>query len=272
MRESCRSLKPGVATLLIVTGVFAQSPVARPLFDAFEVASIKPTPPDWAGGRWIRMQSANRFAARNHALRTLAAAAFNLSPQAISGGPGWVDSEHFDVLAKTPSEVRPTLDEQMSMLRTLLTDRFKLTFHREPKELSIYSLTVAKTGSKLKETTVSPDATPEGPPPLVFVVSPQSVRLPGRYATIAELASVMQRALLDKPVVDRTGLRARYDFDLEFAPDESVFGGMLGKGPEDSTLPGLFAAMQQQLGLRLEATRGPVQAMVIDHVERPTEN
>ena len=78
------------------------------------------------------------------------------------------------------------------MLRKLLADRFKLTFHREQKELSIYALSVAKGGSKLKETTASPDASPEGPPPLIFVVSPQLIRLPGRNASIAELATVMQ--------------------------------------------------------------------------------
>jgi uncharacterized protein (TIGR03435 family) len=86
------------------------------------------------------------------------------------------------------------------------------------------------------------------------------------------LASVLQRAALEYPVLDRTGLSARYDFDLEFAPDETVFGGALGKGPDDATKPGLFAAMQQQLGLKLEATKGPVSALVIDHVERPSAN
>jgi len=257
-------LKYAVLFTAGAVGVFAQS--------AFEVASIKLTPPDWAAGRFIRMQSANRFIARNHAVRTLIAAAFNLSPRAILGGPDWVDSEHYDITAKTPGELRPNLNEQMAMLRALLADRFKLTFHREPKELSIYALTVAKGGSRLKETTVSPDATPEGPPPLIFVVSPQAVRLPGRDASVAELASVLQRAALDHPVLDRTGLSGRYDFDLEFAPDDAVFGGALGKGPDDAAKPGLFAAIQQELGLRLEATKGSVEVMVIDHVERPSEN
>jgi uncharacterized protein (TIGR03435 family) len=89
---------------------------------------------------------------------------------------------------------------------------------------------------------------------------------------MAELASVMQRAALDYPVLDKTGLSARYDFDLEFTPDETVFGGALGVGADDSAKPGLFAAISQQLGLRLEATRGSVEALVIDRVERPSEN
>jgi len=267
-----KSLRAAFAALIVAaSGMFAQSTANRPNFIEFDVASIKPTPPG-AGGRWIRMQSTHEFAAKNHALKTLVAAAYNLNPRAISGGPAWVDSDRFDIVAKAPSAVRPNLDEQMSMLRKLLADRFQLTFHREQKELRIYALTVAKGGPKLKESAVSPDALPEGPPPLIFVVSPQLVRLPGRYATMADLASVMQRAALDYPVVDKTGLSARYDFDLEFTPDETVFGGAGGGASDDSAKPGLFAAISQQLGLRLEAVRGPVEALVIDHVERPSEN
>jgi uncharacterized protein (TIGR03435 family) len=247
----------------------AQTP-PRPRFEAFEVATIKPTDPN-PTGRWIRMQSANRFQAHNHAVRTLIAAAYDLNPQAISGGPPWVDSDHWDILAKTPGEVRPNLDEQMAMLRRLLRERFQLAFHRESKEFSIYTLSVAKGGPKPKESTIKPDATPEGPPPLVFVLSPTGARLPARYATMAEFASVLQRSPLDRPVVDRTGLSGRYDFDLEFAPDESVWGGTVPR-PEKSDLPGLFQAVQEQLGLRLEATKGPVEALIIKHIERPSEN
>lgn len=260
--------------VLVAVGSFGQPPETRPKFDAFEVATIKPTAPDWSGGRFIRMQSADRFVARNHALRTLLAAAYELHPHAIVGGPAWTDSDRYDILAKTPGTVRPNLNEQMAMLRKLLTDRFKLTFHRGSKELPIYALTVAKTGAKLKESAASQDASPEGPPPLVFVISPQLVRLPGHNASMSELASVMQRAALDRPVVDKTGISGRYDFDLEWTPDESQFGGVLGRpaSSDDSGKPGLFAAIQQQLGLRLEATRGMVALLVIDHVERPSEN
>ena len=218
------------------------------------------------------MLSANEFEARNHALQTLIAAAYNLSPRAISGGPTWLDTDHYDIVARTPGGVRPNLNEQMSMLRKLLSDRFHLKFHREPKELRAYTLTIAKGGPKLKESTASGDASPGGPPPLVFVVSPQLVRLPGRNATMAELASVLQRGALDDPVLDKTGLTAAYDFDLEFTPDEKVFGGALGKGTDDSDRPDLFTAIHQQLGLRLKATRGSVDVLVIDHMERPAEN
>ncbi len=267
-----KSLRSAVAFCAVVaSGAFGQSTTTRPSFAEFEVASIKPTPPGVAG-RWIKMQSTHEFVAKNHALKTLLAAAYNLNPRAISGGPEWVDSDRYDIVAKAPNEVRPNLDEQMVMLRRLLADRFRLTFHREPRESRIYVLTVAKGGPKLTESTISPDASPEGPPPLVFVVSPQLVRLPGRNATMADLASVMQRAALDYPVVEQTGLSGSYDFDLEFTPDETVFGGVLGKGTGDAAKPNLFTAISQQLGLKLQATRGLVQALVIDHVERPSEN
>ena len=269
MPETLRAA--AAALVVLASGVLAQSSATRPGFVEFEVASIKPTPAGTAG-RWIRMQSAHEFTAKNHAIKTLIAAAYNLNPKAISGGPAWVDSEHYDIVAKAPSAGRPNLDEQMAMLRRLLADRFQLTFHREQKELNVYELTIAKGGPKLKESTVSPDASPEGPPPLIFVVSPQLIRLPGRNATMGDLASVMQRAALDYPVLDKTGLTARYDFDLEFTPDETVFGGVFGRAADDSAKPDLTHAISQQLGLRLQATKGPVEALVIDHVARPSEN
>jgi uncharacterized protein (TIGR03435 family) len=252
------------ALLLLAAGVL----VAQ--FESFEVATIKPTAPDWRGGRYIRMQSAHQFVARNHAVRTLLAAAYNLNPKAITGGPPWVDSDHYDILAEAPGESRPNLDQQMAMLRKLLEERFGVTFHREKKEMPIFALTVMKGGPKLRASEAV--TAPEGALPLIFVIAPPVVRLPGRDATIGELAWVMQRAALDRPVVDLTGLTGRYDFDLEFTPDETQFGGALGRMPEEGAKPGLFAAMRDQLGLRMEATRGPVDTLVIDKVMRPTEN
>jgi uncharacterized protein (TIGR03435 family) len=264
-------LKPSARSLLFVaaSGLFAQSPAARPAFDEFQVATIKPTAPDWTGGRYMRMQTAHQFAAKGYALKILLAAAYNLTPQAISGGPAWIDSDLYDILAEAPGQVRPTLDEQMAMLRSLIAERFSLKFHREEKEFAIYALTMAKGGPKMMEST--PDTSPEGPPPLVFRLSAAGARLPGRNATMAELAAVMQRSALDRPVVDKTGLSGRYDFDLEWTPDETQFGGLVRGAPESPKLD-LFAAMQQQLGLKLEATRGPIEALVIDRVERPTAN
>jgi len=262
-----------LAGLAVVCGLgSAQTPPGRPPFDAFEVAAIKPAAGSETSGRYIKMQTAHQFIAKNHTLKSLICAAYNLTPRTISGGPEWVESGRYDILAEAPNQMRPNLDEQMSMLRRLLSDRFQLTFHREEKEMPIYALTIGKNGSKLRQSNVLADATPEGSPPLVFVLYPQSARLPGRNATMAELASVMQRAALDRPVLDRTGLSGRFDFDLEWTTDETQFGGQGPSGTPDSTKPDLFAAIQQQLGLKLEATRGAVQALVIDRAGRPSEN
>ena len=262
-----RPIGVAVFALFSAFGVFAQSAAPRPAFEEFEVATIKPAGPE--AGSWIRMLSTNRLFVKNHTLRSLIQAAYNLTPRAISG-PSWIDSGRYDILAETPGNVRPSLDEQMSMLQKLLADRFKLTFHREPKEFSIYALTVAKNGPRLKES-----AAPDELPKLPNVVFPDHISLPARSATMAQFASMLQRAVLDRPVVDETGLSGKYDFDLEWADDESQFGGQLRKrasADDGHDKSGLFAAMQEQVGLRLEATKGPVEMLVIDQVERPSEN
>jgi len=259
--------KLAVSALFLAFELSAQVQSARPAFEEFDVATIKSTAPDWKAGRFIRMEGAE-FVARNHTLKTLVAAAYNLTPRIIAGGPGWIDSDHYDILAKPPGELRPNLAEQMSMLRKLLSDRFQLKFHREPKELPVYALTIAKNGPKLKELPASPDP----PPALLITLAPTGASIPGRNASMGDLASVLQRAALDRPVLDRTGLSARYDFDLQWTPNESQFGGIAPGENAQSTHPDLFVAIQQQLGLRLEATRGAVRMLVIETVERPSEN
>jgi uncharacterized protein (TIGR03435 family) len=256
------------ALMLAASGIVAQSPAPRPKFDVFEVATIKLVDSDAKTGRFIKMEGLHRFIGKDYTLKLLIAAAYSLNPRTISGGPGWTESEHYDILAETPGEVRPTHDEQMAMLRKLLAERFKLTFHREQKEFSIYALEVAKGGPKLKVSTASS----EEPAALISTVYPQHILLPARNTTMGEFTSMMQRAILDRPVVDRTGLTGKYDFDLEWAPDETQLNGDVTGAPAESPAAPLFSAIQQQLGLRLEATRGPVDAFVVDKAERPTEN
>lgn len=263
-----------LATLLVAAVKLpAQSPSAnettqRPKFDAFEVATIKPVAPDARAGRYLIMQGTNRFAGKNYTLKLLIAAAYELNPKTISGGPAWLESDRFDILAVTPGAIRPSHDEQMAMLRKLLTERFQLSFHREPKDFAIYTLDIAKGGAKLKPSASPPD----DPPALISTVYPQRIHMPARNASMTDFTSLMQRAILDRPVVDRTGLTGRYDFDLEWAPDETQFGGEVPVASADAPAPPLFTAMQQQLGLKLEATRGTVQALVVDHAEKPSEN
>jgi uncharacterized protein (TIGR03435 family) len=243
---------------------------------AFEVATIKPVESDAKKGRYIVMQGVNRFVEKDYTLKLLIAAAYDLNPRAISGGPPWIESDHYDILALTPGDTRPDHDLQMAMLRNLLADRFKLTFHREPKEFSIYALEIAKGGAKLgaKDGTGLRESTaPAGDPPkLISTVYPQKIVLPARNATMTDFVSLLQRAVLDRPVVDRTGLTGRYDFDLEWAPDETQFGGEVPVAPADAQSPPFFTAIEQQLGLRLEATRGLIEALVVDGAEQPSAN
>ena len=253
-----------IAALIISARGFAQSPDP----DSFEVATIKPVAPDAKAGRFITMQGTHRFVGQQYTLKLLIAAAWNLNVKTISGGPGWMESDTWDIQAVTPGEARPTRDRQMAMLRNLLTDRFKLTFHRERREFSIYELQIAKGGPKLKASASPPD----DPAALISTVYPQRMQLPARNATMSDLASLMQRAMLDRPVVDRTGLTGKYDFDLTWAPDETQFGGDVPVASVDAPDPPLFLALQQQLGLKLEPARGPVEALIVDRVERPSAN
>jgi uncharacterized protein (TIGR03435 family) len=267
----CGVRKILIASLLVQGSVaLAQAPAGdAAAAKTFEVATIKPTAPDAKAGRYITMQGTNRFVVKYYTLKLMIAAAYNLSPKVISGGPAWVDNDHFDIVALTPGDVRPPQPEQMAMLRTLLTDRFKLSFHREEKEFSIYALGVDKSGPKLKESA----APASDPVQLISTVYPPArIHLPAKNATMGDFASLLQRALLDRPVVDQTGLTGRYDFDLDWAPDETQFGGEVPVAPADAQAPPFFTAIQQQLGLKLEATRGNVQAFVIDRAEAPTAN
>jgi uncharacterized protein (TIGR03435 family) len=259
-----------LTVLVSGSGVFGQAPAvqaqsARPKFDAFDVATVKHTDPN-ERSRLLMMESDHKFIGKNFTLKLLIAAAYDMNPKTISGGPEWVSDEHYDIVAVTPGDVRPTRNEQMAMLRGLLTERFKLAFHREAKEFSIYELQVAKGGEKMKASTAGGDVPPVVGPGMVY---PQKIDLPGRNASMADFVAVMQRAILDRPVVDKTGLKGRYDFNLVWAPDETQFGGEVPVATADAPSAPLFTAIQEQMGLRLEATRGPVQAIVVDKVERP---
>lgn len=261
------------ALLLSSSLVWAQAPTAvtkpapRPRFDSFEVATIKPVNPELKSGRYIVMQGNSRFIEKAYTLKLLIAAAYDLNPRTILGGPSWIESDHYDIVAVTPGDVRPDHDEQMSMLRALLADRFSLTFHREQKDFSIYQLEVAKGGPKLTACKA-----PDDPPALVSTVFPDHVLLPARNATMRDFVSLLQRAVLDRPVVDKTGLSGKYDFDLKWAPDETQFGGSLPIAPSDAPEAPLFSAIQDQIGLRLVATRGPVDALVVDTANHPSAN
>jgi len=155
------------------------------------------------------------------------------------------------------------------MIRLLLTERFKLAFHRDKREMPVYAIVVGPNGHKLTKN----DNNPNGLPNLIFR---GLGNLPVSNATIAEFAGVMQSAVMDRPVVDKTGLTGRWDFAIRWTPDESQFGGLGVRVPpptdDPNAPPGIFTAFTDQLGLKLDPSRAPVEVLVIDKVEKPSEN
>ena len=156
-------------------------------------------------------------------------------------------------------------DVLRQMLRVLLADRFKLSFHHDMKQLPAYALVVGKNGTKMKPRTPG-----DGGPGFRLVF--QGARLPGRNASIGQLIFVLQSQVLDRPVLDQTGLTGNFDFDLSWMPNETQFGGRGAAIPADPDSPDIFTAIQEQLGLKLEAQKGPVDVLMIDRTESPSPN
>jgi uncharacterized protein (TIGR03435 family) len=283
---------------------------------AFEVASIKPAAPQDMGRMRIMMRGGpgtddpGQITYVNVPLRNIVMNAYGVKNFQISG-PGWLDTGHFDVLAKVPKGA--TEEDLKIMLQNLLAERFQLKLHREKKELPIYALVVARNGPKLKEsaedTPAAADA-PAPPPPsggrvtvgkdgfpqmprggrggMMMMINNGRLRLAGYKQSISAMTDMLSNQV-GRPVVDQTGLTGKYDFSLEFAPEEGQMmrgpmGAMpppppgAGPGPADSAPDSpapanLFTALQEQLGLKLEPKKGPVDFLVIDHIEKtPSEN
>jgi len=215
----------------------------------FDVAAIKRSPPDHVGAQ-VFFQPGGKFAALTAPLKTLVCFAYQLRDHQVTGGPGWFDLEPFDITAKADG---PASYQQLQiMVQTLLADRFQLKFHRETKEQPIYALVLAKNGPKLKQA---------GNPGRGVGFGARG-SLNGNGTDMATFASALS-GKLGRSVVDRTGLQGFYDFLLTWTPDEAQ---------ADTPGPSLFTAIQEQLGLRLESIKGPVEILVVDHAERPSEN
>jgi len=244
-------------------------PMANPN-PSFEVATIKPARPE---GRFsLLVNRSGMMNTTSTSLSDLIKFAYGVHPKQITSGPSWLETEKYDVSAKPDTEGIPNGDQLKLMVQKLLTERFQLTFHRDKKELSVYAITVTKTGAKLSKNETGGILPGFGGPPRNFNV---------RNATMAEFAGVLQANILDRPVVDQTELGStRYDFILKWTPDPSQ-GQIGGPGPgpngppaapDPDAPPDLFTAFQQQLGLKLESTKAPVDVLVIDKVEKPSEN
>lgn len=233
-----------------------------------EVATVKPSRPDEPFALGAGWGGANVFSTTGTSVRTLIQFANGVHPRQITG-PAWIDSERYAVTIKADQPGAPSIPQMRILMQKLLADRFRIVSHREKKELSIYALTAAKGGPKL--------AAHPGPPSNQWGYSFGLGSINGRNTTMTEFAGWLQANLMEQPVVDRTGLTERYDFSLRYTPDASArLTNVPNAVPRPTTdadnLPDLFTAFQQQLGLKLESTRGPVDIVVVDSIERPSDN
>jgi uncharacterized protein (TIGR03435 family) len=225
---------------LSVAQVWAQRP-------QFEVASIKPSAPGARGPTFYNPTS-TRFAVSSITAKALIAYAYDVREFQISGGPGWIGSEEYDIVAKPDGDVRG--DRVLAMARALLAERFHLSLHRESKEMPVLALVVTKGGPKLRASTGS------GPE-----VRGGRGRFVARNVTMGLFAAQLAGRMLGRPVVDRTGIAGEFDITLEWAFDQGANSG-----------PSIETAIQEQLGLKLEAQKGAVDMLVVDRVERPSAN
>jgi uncharacterized protein (TIGR03435 family) len=226
---------------------------------AFEVASIKPSDAfmNWSG---FRPFEGGRFEGSHDTVKSMVAWAYEVPEFYVSGGAGWTGTDRFDIDGRADASTTPK--QMRAMLQTLLADRFQLALHRETKDTIVYQLVVAKGGPKLKES-VSKSG---------FLKFAGRGQIEGTAINMTGLANYLQ-TLLGLAVVDKTGLAANYDFNLSWTPDEAQGGKpgaqAIGGNAGDDTGPSVFTALQEQLGLRLESGKEPIQMLVIDRVEKP---
>jgi uncharacterized protein (TIGR03435 family) len=232
----------------------------------FEVATVKPSP---LGERMSMVTRGGQFNTTYTSLSDLITFAYCVHSRQITDGPVWLEASKFDVAAKFSTPGQPNPQQLRAMVQELLATRFGLVLHRDKKNLSIYALAVAKTGAKL----VTNNENPNGSAGVGFQGLGVMV---AKNATMADFAGFLQRYVLDRPVVDRTGISGRYDVSLNWAPDEFQFPGRADQFPPAPNSIGnrqdLYTAIQQQAGLRLESTKAITDVLVIDHAEKPSEN
>jgi len=245
----------------------APSTLEPAVVPTYEVATIKLSKPD-EQGRGLNFRG-RHLVVTNMTVGDLITLGYNIHPKQLTGGPGWLSVEHYDMDILTDHDGPPSLAWARGVTRKLLADRFALQSHEETKELSAYVLTVSRTGPKVTKSASDPDSPPGlGGPPGMYTV---------RNGSMAEFAEILQ-GTLDRPVLDETGLKDRYDFTLRWAPDESQYGGRFltqnnaDNGTNTDPLPSLFTAMQEQIGLRLDAKKAPVKVFVVDGIDRPSAN
>jgi uncharacterized protein (TIGR03435 family) len=234
-----------------------EQPMAPDADPGFLVATIRPSDPNATGG-WAFPTNGHHVSGTNVDLVTLIKIAYGIHGKQIVGAPEWLSKDHYDINGVPDAPGVPNFEQTREMYRKLLADRFHLVFHRETREIPIYALTIAKGGPNLKP--AGPDET----------TNTGNSGAPGERITKFRSMSMPNFALNmnlyeDRPVRDQTGLSGKFDFTLRWSTD-------VAHAADVDAAPSLFTAVKDQLGLRLEAVKGPAEVFVIDHVERPSEN
>lgn len=236
-------------------------PAADP---GIEVATVKPSPAD-ARGRLYTVRG-TQVMAINVTVLNVITFAYDVHERQVSGGPAWMSTDRFEIVIKPDTPGQPSIQQMKVLYQKALVDRFQLQFHKEKRELSVYAMTLPP-GTKHKLTESAPG---QNLPNLIF---PRPGLLPARNARMADFAQVMQSAVLDRPVIDQTGIEGRYDFTLDWTPDEFQFTSFGPRPPlPDTGKPNIFQAFQEQLGLKLESTKAPADVIVVDKAEKPSDN
>jgi len=245
--------------------LLAQQPT--PTLPVYDVVVIKPS--NSLSHRMSMDMDETTLRAENVSLKQLLVNAFLIREGLIFGLPGWAESSRFDITAKVTDPDMKALhslsrEQRQAMLAAILADRFRLKTHTEIKTLPVYELVVAKDGSKLKATKLPPPGADNSDPLGYGNIDVHNTVLTATGVTLSDLAMNLTFPL-DRTVINKTGLTGRYDFQLRWTPDGTSAGAT-------DAPPDLFTALQEQLGLKLEPAKGPVETLVIDHIEQPTDN
>lgn len=225
----------------------------------FEVASIKAGHSDDHQVD-IEIQPGGRFIATNATAKMLITMAYRLKDNQVSGLPAWADAEHFDISAEAGAGAVGRSDEVRAMLRALLVERFGLVFHKETREMPVYTLVVGKNGPKLKPASAPRPAADRG---AEQKTSGNRGELEAENLPITGLVDDLS-TIVERMVIDKTGLTGSYDFTLRFTPRAG--------SSEDADAPSIFTAVEEQLGLKLEPAQGPVEMFQVDKLEKPSGN
>jgi uncharacterized protein (TIGR03435 family) len=254
--------------------ILAQSPAEPQDSLTFDVASVKPNniacPPVCGGGFIHQLPGNQTYEIKAAPLRLIITVAYQVTDRQISGGPSWMNSDRFDIRAKA---ARPSASDDLhTMLAHLFEERFQLKVRRENRRESVLALVVDKGGSKMP--VHDPEDKAHEPIGQTFASGSDGLVCPGldgHNVTMSYFAFFLSRGL-DRNVVDNTGLTARYDVSLQFVRDGMQLLDRDGSSMLSPDCPDISAALRKQLGLRLEATKGPVEYLVVEHAERPTDN